>query len=703
MAKARGEKTNAAVAEAAAAPAAAPELSSGQSAANFTRLMWLNRGLLLGALLAALAVYGATLNAGWFYDDQDYVLLDPRVNNLSLFMPGSWSKPPPPLQNPSGQTLILPGYDKPVIDDRYLWHLSFALERVMFGADYGPAAAHAINIGIHLACVLMLYIALSRLVRLYMEEGERKTPGSISPVWRLLPGIAALIFAIHPWAAEQVCYVSARNGAMGAFFSLLGLWLFAGGLQTERRTVVRVLLVAAAMFCALLAYGCKENFVAAPAGYMLAVWPLIWRRYWTVSPARTMAILGGGLGALVLVAWLGIQSSERARGLFAQASNAGWQYFFEIQSPTLLRTLTDHILCRRLSIESGFPGWDAWACWAAVLINILLILAGTLGGRIAPLLMGLGWYYIFLLPSNSILPRPDFLAGRNVYLPTAGIAVLLAGVIVWGLSKARRSRLAGTQVVAGFAASVLLYWGLSAHAWAEAFVEPEQVWQRSADVAPDHAVLRINLALQLLKEMPAKDMGPKEKKRIEQELKAALAAEDTPTMRYHAPRPKQMVRSLAYRMLGDFRYGEERYDEADEFYTQSWAQSHTLEVWLNWLQTALNGKMSARQTAILEEGFREWPDEWWPKVARDTTQAINWRQSKMTPQMQQDFEAAERAPTAQEAGLRLLQIQVILMLAQQSIADRPLALSRLERLRQMGASAEQLQALEKALGKEPEE
>jgi hypothetical protein len=694
MAKVQGEAA-AATAPGAKIPAT-QTLSSGAADPESRRLAWINRGMLAGALLAALLVYHTCLNAGWFYDDQDYVLLDPRVGNLKLFMPGSWSQPPPSLDE-LGQNLMLPGYDKPVIADRYLWHLSFALERAAFGID--PYLSHAVNIAIHLGCVLMLFLALTRLVKLYLEDAERRGAPAAAE-WKLLPGVAALIFAVHPWAAEPVCYVSARNGGMGAFFCLLGLWLFCGTLEVSRGIAARILFFGGALFCALLAYGSKENFIAAPAGYLLAVWPLIFSRYWSVSRGRTLAILGGGITALLGVAWIGIQSSERARGLFAQMSGAGWRYLFEIQGPTLLMTLLDHLLCRRLSIETGFPDWAVAACWLAIFINAALLLLGTIGGRITPLLLGLGWYYVFLLPSNSVLPRPDFLAGRNVYLPTVGVTVLLAGVIVWGLGKARRSGLAGTNVVAAFATSIWLYWGLSAHGWAAAFTEPEQVWSRSAQVAPDHAVIRLNLAIEMLKQKPAASMKPEERKRLEKELMAALDAENSPTMRYHSSRPKEIVRALAWRMLGDLRHGEQRHDEADEFYRKSWEQGHSPSAWLNWLQTAVDGKMSARQSELLEIGFREWPNAWWPQYVKDMTDAMNWNQTTMTPQLQADFEAAERAPDAGETGLRSLQCQAIMRLLQQSLHDKPLAHARLARLQRMGVGEDQLEALEKQLGGE---
>src|SRR6266571_4896010 len=40
-----------------------------------------NAGLLVFALLGALCIYWPVLQAGWFYDDSDYVLNDPRLNH----------------------------------------------------------------------------------------------------------------------------------------------------------------------------------------------------------------------------------------------------------------------------------------------------------------------------------------------------------------------------------------------------------------------------------------------------------------------------------------------------------------------------------------------------------------------------------------------------------------------------------------------
>ena len=427
MAKDKERKKQAAEQEVVAATKAA----AGRNAAEF----WPPLALLLLALLAAFVVYEPVLSAGWFYDDNDYVLLDPRMDHIELFLPWHWSDPPPSLDRPGQPPLVIPGYEKPMILERFLWHFSFALERRIFGLK--PNVAHGVNLFLHLCCVAMLFLALSNLLRLYLPEDD---PASAEAwrVWRYLPGVAALIFAVHPWAAEPVCYVSARNGSMGALFTLAGLFCWTYLFDTRRHVAVRILAVFGALLFALMAFGSKENFIAAPAGFVLVTAPLIWRRF-SAWPKPTLFALFAGIAAVIgIIAWIGISKSDRASGLFAQSSGgAGWTYLFEIQSPILLMTLADELICQRLTLETNFPGWQVTACWVGLIANGALLLFGAIRGIKKPIWLGLAWFYVFLIPSNSFLPRPDFLAGRNVYLPTVGAAVLIAGGILWAITKFR--------------------------------------------------------------------------------------------------------------------------------------------------------------------------------------------------------------------------------------------------------------------------
>src|SRR5579862_3979864 len=132
---------------------------------------WRVWALLLGALLAGLLVYWPTTGITQaFYDDNDYVSLDPRLDHLELYMPNHWGEAPPPLEKPGQPPLFIPGYDKPIYAERYLWHLSFAVERRIFGVNF--EVSHAINIAIHLCAVAMLFFALLRLTQLNLERFE---------------------------------------------------------------------------------------------------------------------------------------------------------------------------------------------------------------------------------------------------------------------------------------------------------------------------------------------------------------------------------------------------------------------------------------------------------------------------------------------------------------------------------------------------
>ena len=649
--------------------------------------MWPPLALLLLALIAAFIVYAPALSAGWFYDDNDYVLLDPRMDHVELFLPWHWSDPPPSLERPGQPTLVIPGYEKPLIRERFLWHLSFALERKIFGLK--PSVAHGINLFFHLCCVAMLFLALSNLLRLYLPEDD---PASASAwkVWRFLPGAAALVFAVHPWAAEPVCYVSARNGSMGTLFTLIGLYSWTYIFEARRPLWIKIAAFAGAMFCALAAFGSKENFIAAPAGFVLATAPLIWRKFSAWPKPTLIGLFAGICAVLAVIAWIGISKSDRASGLFAQsAGGAGWKYLFEIQSPILLMTLADELICQRLTLETNFPGWQVWALWLGIFGNAALLLWGVIRGFKKPLWLALAWYYVFLIPSNSFLPRPDFLAARNVYLPTVGAAVLISGGILWLIAKllARTPttepslrRIAAVAIPLNIGLGLCLYFSVVTYFWAADFETPIDIWARSVAVAPDHAVLRLNHAIEMSRALNPDE--PSQKKLLEEELLAAIAAEDSPTMQYHTSRPKAMVRSIAYQLLGNLRQSDQRTAEALEFYRKAWEILPTTGTWVQMLSVCDGSNVDV----AIAEGERLWPGAWWPTTMRGLRH-MQERGNRVDSDILQDLIAAENAPNTNDPSLTMVQAAALGQIAV-SISDHARALALIERMKLLGMSPE---------------
>ena len=656
---------------------------------------WINRALLAAALASAAIVYGQCIEANWFYDDVDYVLGDPRVGQLKLFLPWHWSDKPPPLDSPEELERVIPGYEKPLIADRFLWHLSFALERSVFGPD-SPRAAHAVNLMLHGLCIALLFLALKRLLLFYDAERSPSdnSAGALPARWGLLPGLAAFFYAIHPWASEPVCYVSARNGSMGAACVLLGLigWLFM--LSKSSSKTVRLLGAIDVLFFTAAAYACKENFGVAPAGYVLATWPVLWDRIATHSRARIAVILAAAAFAFVLAGYVVIRSSDRAEGLFAQVGARGWTYLFEIQNPIVLLTLIDQIPCSRLSLETNHPGWSAGACWAGMFMNIALIAFGTLAGRKRPLLLAIPWFYLFLMPTNSFLPRPDFLAMRNMCLPVMGFTTLVAGTLLWMFTRFPRGLPSGVllRIVSGTAFVLFsIHWAGTTHWWSEGFLDTPLLWQRCAEQAPDHANVRLNFAYQLIQ----RGLDEKSAELGDRELRATLVAENSPTMRYHSDRSRMTRRMIALYLLGQEARYFHNLVEAEAYFARSWQEHPRLQTWLLWIETCAEGKLDESFAIAQAEGVRVWPGAWWTRVVRAFQQAQK-ENGAVSPEVLADFYSAEESPDASLPDLRMLQIRVIstLIAMEKESSKSP---ERLRRLRSLGASDEALNELDTLL------
>lgn len=142
-------------------------------------------------LLAAL--YGATLNHGFVWDDTFIIVNNPLLEKLSNI----------PQFFLSEDTIEdSTGYYRPVT------YISFALDRAIWGVN--PAGFHFTNLVLHILVVLLFYAVTAALFK-----KER------------LAFVAALIFALHPIAGETVNFLSGgRNTLLSACFALLSLLFY---------------------------------------------------------------------------------------------------------------------------------------------------------------------------------------------------------------------------------------------------------------------------------------------------------------------------------------------------------------------------------------------------------------------------------------------------------------------------------------------
>jgi len=139
-------------------------------------------------LIATFSVYFKTI---WFpfvsLDDGTYVLNNDNLKNLS------W------------QSVVYA-----ITEMRYFYHpvtwISLMFDRLILGSM--PAGYHFMNVIIHIGNVYLVYEIMCRL------NHNRK----------MVNLVVTLLFALHPYNAETVCWVSERKGLLAAFFALASIY-----------------------------------------------------------------------------------------------------------------------------------------------------------------------------------------------------------------------------------------------------------------------------------------------------------------------------------------------------------------------------------------------------------------------------------------------------------------------------------------------
>jgi len=356
------------------------------------------------ALAAAVVLaFGRCLTAGFHFDDHS-LLVAPAVT-----APDGWRR----LWQ--------------LEQTRPLAYFTFWLNHSLGGAN--PAAWHAVNLGIHLGAVLLLFAILGRLL------GQR------------IALVAAAVFAIHPIQTEPVVYVYQRGTLLAALLCLAAWrWWLAG----------RPWAAAAWFSAALLA---KEECAAFPLFLALLELSSSGR----IRHAKALAVMG----ALALAA--GIRVMLVAAGVPGSGAGAGANTtpleYLAAQGVVIWRYF------RLLAIPYGFtvdpeihqpPLWLAAGGWLAILAACLL--AARRFWRLDVGFWTLG-ALVLLLPSSSVFPASDLAADRRMYLPLVSLAPAIG---LWARNvNGRLLAIAGLALVALTALRVEV-WQTERRLWAEA-------------------------------------------------------------------------------------------------------------------------------------------------------------------------------------------------------------------------------------------
>ncbi|HEY3358474.1 MAG TPA: tetratricopeptide repeat protein [Polyangia bacterium] len=417
--------------------------------------------------LLAVVVYLDALGGSFHFDDAHAVVENASIRsvaNTGRFFtdPATFSVLP---QNQNYRPLLL---------------VTYAATAAVTGV--APAPFIAVNLLVHVLCVVLLQAVLRRVLRLLGREDER------------LVLVAAALFAVHPIFSECVSYVSARSESLCAALSLAAILAY---LRARDEGGWRWALAGAvAMAGAMLT---KAVAVTVPLLVLLLEVAAATRQPWRRVLARLGWLLVPGVAGMVLVGRMTPALAVRSASSFTRAE------YFRSELPALLHYVALFLWPAGQSADPHYPTAASFLeprvlLAAAVLLAAVGFVAVSLARRrCAGAGLAVAWFLICILPSSSVFPLAEIVNEHRPYLAAAGLCPLLAAALL-GLAP-RLLRLDGAQArraaVATAAAAIVVLGGLTV-ARNLVWRTEETLWRDVVAGAPQSARAQMNYGLALM-------------------------------------------------------------------------------------------------------------------------------------------------------------------------------------------------------------
>jgi protein O-mannosyl-transferase len=415
----------------------------------------------LALLLVTVLAYLPALEAGYIWDDDDYVTDNPTLRSLSglrdiWFVPRSI---------PQWYPLV---------------HTTFWIEFRLWGLE--PLGYHLTNVLLHAVVGVLLWRLLRRL----------ELPGA----W-----LAAAIFLVHPVHVESVAWITERKNVLSGVFyvasALLLIRVFALDRDRPPEPKERNRLLVAAFLLFVLALLSKTVTASLPAAVALLIW---WKRerITRVESLRLapMFVVGAGFG--LYTAWLerdhvgavgpAWDLSFLERTLIA--SRAVWFYLYKLIIPYPLM-----FTYPRWEIDTGSLWQYLFPLGAAVLLLALWRLRGRFGR--GPLVAAL-FFGGTLLPAlgflNTYPMQYSFVADHFQYLASLGPIVLFTAGAARLATRFDPRRAWPTRVLAS---GTLALFGILTWRQAQAYEDAETLWRHTLERNPSSWMGHNNLGAEL--------------------------------------------------------------------------------------------------------------------------------------------------------------------------------------------------------------
>ncbi len=286
--------------------------------------------------------------------------------------------------------------------------LTFMLDYRLFHFD--PLGYHLSNVLWHWLGTCLFYLLIFRIF------------GSIR-----VAGVAAFLFFVHPVHSEAVMSIAHRKEMLAFTFLLLSYHAF---LYRKRYPLLSL---AAAMFFFLVGIGSKQVVLILPLLLLVHLWldpreKLDRGSLLYIAPFFIAGTLLLGLGLAMSAPFL---RDFNVFGKVAPAdlSEHGYASIIATSMSAYPLHLRYILFPAHFNIIHDIPvaGWDSGMAWAGVVLFAGVLACIYLFRSRFLAAFSLAWIFINLLPIMNFIPANFFFAERYLYIPSAGLCVLIAG------------------------------------------------------------------------------------------------------------------------------------------------------------------------------------------------------------------------------------------------------------------------------------
>jgi tetratricopeptide (TPR) repeat protein len=410
-------------------------------------------------MLITFVAYTPVWRAGFIWDDKD-LLLDNRMVKASDGLYRFWF------------TTEAPDY----------YPLTWSLWWLEWRAWSRSAAGyHAVNLLLHTANVVLLWLVLRRL----------KIPGA----W-----LAGLVFAIHPVNVATVAWISEQKNTLSMLFYTVAILLYLRFDEEGRWHWYGLSLVAF-----LLALLSKTAVVMLPIVLLGCIW---WRRgsIRGKDVMRSVPFFACSLILGLVTVWFQYYramegTTTRTDGFLSRLVTAGWVpwfYLYKALWPFHLAVV--------------YPKWNVNASlWASYVPGVVML--GCLGlfwrnrktwGR--PLLFAMGYYIVTLFPVLGFFDQgfyeASWVADHWQYFAIVGV---IAMVVATAEAMWRRTGKWGRYVGLLMAVTVLMVLGVATWRRSSVYADSQTLWRDTLAKNPNAWIAHNNLGNDLAEQGKAQE------------------------------------------------------------------------------------------------------------------------------------------------------------------------------------------------------